>query len=48
MRYDELPPAEIVRMRERTAPIAERFMAEHHPETVKTFRAELKRVGARN
>src|SRR5918994_1060160 len=46
MQVNEVPQAELARMREQTKPIAERFSAEYDPAIVKLFNAELERVHA--
>src|ERR671912_1916068 len=48
MQVNEVPQAELARMREQTKPIAERFSAEYDPAIVKLFKAELDRVHALN
>jgi TRAP-type transport system periplasmic protein len=44
MQFNELPPAELARMRAMVKPIYEKFSAEYDPALVKTFRAELERI----
>ena len=44
MQYNDLTAAELARMRERTRPVAERFVGEYDPDTVKLFRTELDRI----
>jgi len=44
MLYNELSPAEQVRMREVAAPVAEKFSASYDPATVKLYQDELARV----
>jgi tripartite ATP-independent transporter DctP family solute receptor len=44
MQINELPAAEVGRMREMVKPIHDKFMAEYDPALVKTFRAELERI----
>ena len=49
MQVNEMTPAELDRMREKTKPIGERFSAEYDPATVKLFNSELDRVhGSKN
>jgi tripartite ATP-independent transporter DctP family solute receptor len=48
MQVNEIAPAELARMREKTKPIAEKFSAEYDPAIVKLFNAELDRVHALN
>jgi tripartite ATP-independent transporter DctP family solute receptor len=44
MQINELPAAEVGRMRQMVKPIHDKFMAEYDPALVKTFRAELERI----
>jgi TRAP-type transport system periplasmic protein len=44
MQFNELPPAELARMRAMVKPIYEKFSAEYDPALVKTFKAELERI----
>ena len=44
MQVNEVPPAELGRMRQMVRPIHDKFMAEYDPALVKTFRAELERI----
>ena len=44
MQVNELPPAELARMRQMVKPIHDKFMAEYDPALVKAFRAELERI----
>ena len=44
MQVNELPAAELGRMRQMVRPIHDKFMAEYDPSVVKTFRAELERI----
>jgi TRAP-type transport system periplasmic protein len=44
MQVNELPPAELSRMRQMVKPIHDKFMAEYDPALVKTFRSELERI----
>jgi len=44
MQVNELPAAELGRMRQMVRPIHDKFMAEYDPAVVKTFRAELERI----
>ena len=44
MQINELPAAELGRMRQMVKPIHDKFMAEYDPALVKTFRAELERI----
>src|SRR5215210_2143037 len=46
MQVNEIAPAELDRMREKTQPVAERFAAEYDPTIVNLFRAELERTRA--
>jgi len=46
MQVNEIAPAELDRMREKTKPVAERFAAEYDPTIVNLFRAELERARA--
>jgi tripartite ATP-independent transporter DctP family solute receptor len=48
MQVNEIPQAELARMREKTKPIAEKFSAEYDPALVKLFNSELDRVHALN
>jgi tripartite ATP-independent transporter DctP family solute receptor len=48
MQVNEIPQAELARMRDQTKPIAERFSVEYDPTIVKLFNAELDRVHALN
>ncbi len=48
MQVNEVPPAELARMRQQTKPIADKFSAEYDPAIVKLFNAELDRVHALN
>jgi tripartite ATP-independent transporter DctP family solute receptor len=48
MQVNEIPQAELARMREQTKPIAERFSAEYDPSIVKLFNSELNRVHSLN
>jgi len=44
MQVNEVPPAELGRMRQMVRPVHDKFMAEYDPALVKTFRAELERI----
>lgn len=44
MQVNELAPAELARMREKTKPIAQRFAADYDQPTVQLFNAELDRI----
>jgi TRAP-type transport system periplasmic protein len=44
MQFNELPPAELARMRAMVKPIYEKFSAEYDPTLVKAFKAELERI----
>jgi TRAP-type transport system periplasmic protein len=44
MQVNELPAAELDRMRQMVKPIHDKFMAEYDPALVKTFRSELDRI----
>ena len=44
MQFNELPPAELARMRAMVKPIYDKFSAEYDPALVKTFKAELERI----
>ena len=44
MQVNELAPAELDRMREKTKPISQRFAAEYDQPTVQLFNAELERI----
>jgi tripartite ATP-independent transporter DctP family solute receptor len=46
MEVNEIAPAELARMRDKTKPIAQKFSAEYDPEIVKLFNSELDRVHA--
>lgn len=46
MAVNEITPAELARMRDKTKPIAQKFSAEYDPEIVKLFNSELDRVHA--
>jgi tripartite ATP-independent transporter DctP family solute receptor len=46
MAVNDIAPAELAKMREKTTPIAQKFSAEYDPEIVKLFNAELDRVHA--
>ena len=47
MQVNEIAPAELERMRERTSPIAQRFAAEYDPALVRLFDAEIARIRGR-
>jgi tripartite ATP-independent transporter DctP family solute receptor len=44
MEINEIAPAELARMRDKTKPIAAKFSAEYDPELVKLFNNELERI----
>jgi tripartite ATP-independent transporter DctP family solute receptor len=44
MEINEIAPAELAKMREKTKPIAQKFSAEYDPGIVKLFNAELDRI----
>jgi TRAP-type transport system periplasmic protein len=44
MQVNELPPAELSRMRQMVKPIHDKFMSEYDQALVKTFRSELERI----
>ena len=44
MQVNEVPPAELGRMRQMVRPVHDKFMAEYDPALVKTFRTELERI----
>ena len=46
MQINDVPPATLARMRELTAPVAEKFAATYDPAAVKLYRAELEKVRA--
>jgi TRAP-type C4-dicarboxylate transport system substrate-binding protein len=46
MEINEIAPAELAKMRDKTKPIAQKFSAEYDPEIVKLFNSELDRVHA--
>lgn len=46
MQVNDVPAATLARMRELTAPVAEKFAGTYDPETVKLYRAELEKVRA--
>ena len=48
MLVNEIPPAELARMRDQTKPIAQRFSSEYDPAIVTLFNTELDRVHALN
>lgn len=47
MAVNEIAPAELARMRDKTKPIAAKFSAEYDPEIVKLFNSELEKIYAR-
>jgi hypothetical protein len=46
MQINDVPAATLARMRELTAPVAEKFAATYDPAMVKLYRAELEKVRA--
>ena len=46
MAVNDIAPAELAKMRDKTKPIAEKFSAEYDPSVVKQFNSELDRVHA--
>jgi TRAP-type transport system periplasmic protein len=47
MEVNEIAPAELASMRDKTKPIAQKFSAEYDPEIVKLFNGELEKIYAR-
>jgi TRAP-type C4-dicarboxylate transport system substrate-binding protein len=46
MQINDVPPATLARMRELTAPVAEKFAGTYDPAVVKLYRTELEKVRA--
>jgi tripartite ATP-independent transporter DctP family solute receptor len=47
MEINEIAPAELAQMRDKTKPIAQKFSADYDPEIVKLFNGELEKIYAR-